>query len=95
MADKKQAEKYDYMKPENRKEIFEPAGQNDNNFGICAIAVQEVVQEKNKKPKTQVTSVVKRDSILSTDLVEGMVIKAESSKNIAKDADKEVKHSDR
>ena len=95
MADRKQAEKYDYMKPENRKKVFEPAGQNDNNFGICAIAIQEVIQEKNNKAKTQITSAVKRDSILSTDLIDGMVIKAESSKNMVKNTSKDVKHSDR
>ena len=105
MADVKSTGKYDYMKPDNnneRRKKVEPAGQHDTDFETCAIAIQEIVKDNDKNAKltkkntsTKVTSAVKRDSILSTDLIDGMVIKAESSKNMVKNTGKEVKHSDR
>ena len=90
MADVKSTGKYDYMKPDNnneRRKKVEPAGQHDTDFETCAIAIQEIVKDNDKNAKvtkkntsTKVTSAVKRDIILSTELSEGMTIKAQSAK---------------
>ena len=90
MADVKSTGKYDYMKPDNnneRRKKVEPAGQHDTDFETCAIAIQEIVKDNDKNAKvtkkntsTKVTSAVKRDIILSTELTEGMTIKAQSAK---------------
>lgn len=94
MADMKQTGKNE---TEKKKDWYEPAGQHDNDFDICAIALQEVVKEntrRNAKPtkkntSTRITSAIRRDSVLSTDLIEGMVIKAESN---AKENNSDKKH---
>ena len=90
MADVKSTGKYDYMKPDNnneRRKKVEPAGQHDTEFETCAIAIQEIVKDNDKNAKvtkkntsTKVTRAVKRDIILSTELAEGMTIKAQSAK---------------
>ena len=90
MADVKSTGKYDYMKPDNnneRRKKVEPAGQHDTDFETCAIAIQEIVKDNDKNAKvtkkntsTKVTSAVKSDIILSTELAEGMTIKAQSAK---------------
>lgn len=90
MADVKSTGKYDYMKPDNnneRRKKVESAGQHDTEFETCAIAIQEIVKDNDKNAKvtkkntsTKVTSAVKRDIILSTELAEGMTLNAQSNK---------------
>ena len=90
MADVKSTGKYDYMKPDDnneRRKKVETAGQHDTDFETCAIAIQEIVKDNDKNAKitkkntsTEVISSVKRDIILSTELAEGMKIKAQNSK---------------
>lgn len=90
MADVKSTGQYDYMKPDDkneRRKKVNTAGQHDTDFETCAIAIQEIVKDNDKNVKitkkntsTKVTSAVKRDIILSTELAEGMTIKAPSNK---------------
>lgn len=90
MADVKSTGEYDYMKPDDkneRRKKVNTVGQHDTDFETFAIAMQEIVKDNDKNAKitkkntsTKVTSAVKRDIILSTELAEGMKIKAQNSK---------------
>ncbi len=90
MADVKSTGKYDYMKPDDkneRRKKVNTAGQYDTDFETFAIAMQEIVKDNDKNAKitkkntsTEVISSVKRDIILSTELAEGMKIKAQNNK---------------
>lgn len=89
MAGVKSTGEYDYIKPDEKREYrnkVEPAGKYDSNFNIVGIALQEIVKDNDtvtKKTTTmRTTNAVKREAILSTDLFEGMSIKASNNKEI-------------
>jgi len=69
---------------DNKKITEGPATMRDSNeFEICAIRMQEIVKmtEKNEKPNNKNTKMVAtkvRRQVLSTDLMQGMVISARS-----------------
>lgn len=92
MAGVKSTGEYDYIKPDEKSEYrkkVEPAGKYDSNFSIVGIALQEVFKDNDKDAKAtkentimRTTNALKREAVLSTDLFEGMNIKASDNKEM-------------